>query len=781
MAGPLTPRLKPSRTTFQEELVRASRFRRALVGTALGALVLSMLPAAGALADGHAVDFSEVCEGADDATFPDIGSTHADAISCMNAYTDAQGDPIIRGFEDGTFGTQDNIERQQFASLVYRFATVANPDLDVPDGDHPFTDVTSTTHDPAIEALYNLGLVDGTTATTFSPNDDLTRSQAAGIIFDAHVALGVDFDDEYPETDFTDLGTTFQAEIEALTAEGIIAGETSTTFGYSNPVERGQIATLLARSAQVLLDAGLWAGELPVDDPDFTNETFTDAPELVTVSRRGDNVLVYEFDANVTGEALEVITDGDDIVGYPGLRVYDEEGGIATPTEASITGNTIAARYTSDELGTSTRATARFDAAEGVTGLPSLEGAVFMQPTATPITADPFWPDLIAVDNYRTAPTQPDGTTPVQVDFTFGLDADDEGLQDAIDNDMLDDHVLDLLGIDPEDEGDADQFVLIGAQGSDYEGVDFDQTVITDSAATFTIEFDAEPADLPESQLRRGLFEFIGDADTAVADTDVLWLAENYGVTGGETVDPDLVQVTREDATTYRFVFDQPVSAVGDDLTAASFNVYSADGNVFDAHAVQRTNIPDEDASVVYASINDEPGSATGNPLDTDAGDNPPVGAFVSADAVVGTTIGAGANQPDQVNLELPAPDVDEVEAGATGYLDIESVTRRLNTVTGQYSVVFTFSDDSTPQGGDVAFDLYDEGGTQFRAVRNVPTGTGSVTFSPGEEFDQDQILAAVVGAVETETPEAGASAGQDATGITVASEGAVQIGDDEF
>ena len=232
--------------------MRVTRAKRALIGTVTGAMVLGLLPAGAAFAD---INFSEVCEGAESAGFTDSGVTHRDAIDCMAAYD------VVRGTSATTYGTTTDISRQQFASLVARFAVAAVPDLEIPTEDDPFTDVVSSTHGPSINALWNLGLIDGTSATTFSPNATLTRGQAATILFNAHVALGVEFPEDN-DSDFTDLGDTHRDAIEALNAAEIFVGQSATVFGYSNPIQRGQIASALARSAQVLLDNDIWESTL---------------------------------------------------------------------------------------------------------------------------------------------------------------------------------------------------------------------------------------------------------------------------------------------------------------------------------------------------------------------------------------------------------------------------------------------------------------------------------------------------------------------------------------
>ncbi len=249
------------------------RAKRMLVTAATGALVLSLFPAATAFAD-----TADVCENAPDAGFSDAGTTHADNIDCMSAYG------IGQGYGDGTYGTFDPLTRGQAATLIYKFAQVATDGAIEDDIDEtdpvPFTDM-GTTHAAGISALYRLDLVAGTTTTTYSPNAAITRAQYATILYNAHVALGTDFEASYT-TNFTDIEGSIHADaIAALEGEDVISGTTTTTYTPAGFITRGANASLLALSAGLLDEAGLWlADRLPAP----TNQTFMVTPADAAVN-----------------------------------------------------------------------------------------------------------------------------------------------------------------------------------------------------------------------------------------------------------------------------------------------------------------------------------------------------------------------------------------------------------------------------------------------------------------------------------------------------------------
>ncbi len=92
---------------------------------------------------------------------------------------------VIQGTGDGTFRPYDTVTRAQFAAMIVR--AVAPPATVV----EPFEDVYSTDwFQGYVASLYAAGLVSGTTPTTFSPGLGLPRAQAMTLIMRA---LGYQF------------------------------------------------------------------------------------------------------------------------------------------------------------------------------------------------------------------------------------------------------------------------------------------------------------------------------------------------------------------------------------------------------------------------------------------------------------------------------------------------------------------------------------------------------------------------------------------------------------
>ncbi|RYI28837.1 S-layer homology domain-containing protein [Bacillus infantis] len=88
---------------------------------------------------------------------------------------------IFNGYGDGRFGPNDKITRAQMAStLIKAFDFIY---MDFRWGDTPFKDLDRlASHRESVYTLYKLGITSGTSETTFSPNDPITRAQAAVLI-----------------------------------------------------------------------------------------------------------------------------------------------------------------------------------------------------------------------------------------------------------------------------------------------------------------------------------------------------------------------------------------------------------------------------------------------------------------------------------------------------------------------------------------------------------------------------------------------------------------------
>jgi Tol biopolymer transport system component len=117
-----------------------------------------------------------------------------------------------------------------------------------PTGATGFTDVSGSSFAAAdIACIFGLGITTGTSATTYSPGDNVTREQMAAFLARLWRALG----EVCPTgaTGFTDVsGSSFAAaDIACIFGLGITTGTSATTYSPGDNVTREQMAAFLAR------------------------------------------------------------------------------------------------------------------------------------------------------------------------------------------------------------------------------------------------------------------------------------------------------------------------------------------------------------------------------------------------------------------------------------------------------------------------------------------------------------------------------------------------------
>ena len=106
-----------------------------------------------------------------------------------------------------------------------------------------FADIAGNTHAANIEAIAAAGITKGCTTVQYCPNNSVTRGQMAAFL---NRALGLP---SAPSAGFVDtIGHTFEDDIDRVAAAGITQGRTPTTYGPEDPVTRGQMAAFLARA-----------------------------------------------------------------------------------------------------------------------------------------------------------------------------------------------------------------------------------------------------------------------------------------------------------------------------------------------------------------------------------------------------------------------------------------------------------------------------------------------------------------------------------------------------
>jgi len=160
---------------------------------------------------------------------------------------------ITRGTTATTFSPGLPVTRGQMGSFLARLWTVTDRFCPT-SGAASFGDVpASSTHVDNIDCISVLGITQGTTATTYSPNKSVARGQMASFLARFWRATGRSCPTS-GALSFSDVSesSTHADNIDCMSALGITRGTTATTFSPGLPVTRGQMASFLARFHQAL-------------------------------------------------------------------------------------------------------------------------------------------------------------------------------------------------------------------------------------------------------------------------------------------------------------------------------------------------------------------------------------------------------------------------------------------------------------------------------------------------------------------------------------------------
>ena len=175
--------------------------------------------------------------------FTDVGDGryYAAGVTCLH------GMGITHGTSPTTFSPDAGMTRGQMAAVLAR-TLLAVGDDSVCQGTHPFTDVAGDRfyhHD--VGCLYRLGITTGTSPTTFSPEQFVTRGQMAAFLSRLHGELiGGSCQGEHNFTDVSE--SAFYADaVGCIATLGVTTGTSSTTFSPDQIVTRGQMAAFLTR------------------------------------------------------------------------------------------------------------------------------------------------------------------------------------------------------------------------------------------------------------------------------------------------------------------------------------------------------------------------------------------------------------------------------------------------------------------------------------------------------------------------------------------------------
>ncbi len=308
------------------------------------AMVASIMVIGAAPASAAVVDTSATCPSSTpSAGFTDIAAYSAAQQLAINCLADYE---ITQGTTATTYSPQMDVSRWQMALFLTRQAEVHG--LTLGNGSSQgFTDIAAypAATQVAINQLAQLDITQGTTATTYSPADPVTRWQMAlfltRLLDKAGYTLGSGV-----SQGFTDIGAypaSTQIAINQIAQAGVSEGFTATTFGPGQNTSRVQMASFLTRTlaAGGVLPTG--HGFVVTDFNTTTNViTYDDAGTTRTVNYTGGTAFSVDG-ASVSVGVFEANLSIGDLIAFSGtsfaLTNVTPNSGLVNNVD--LTGNTF--------------------------------------------------------------------------------------------------------------------------------------------------------------------------------------------------------------------------------------------------------------------------------------------------------------------------------------------------------------------------------------------------------------------------------------------------------
>ena len=158
---------------------------------------------------------------------------------------------LMDGVGDGQFTPHATTNRAMVVTILYRLA--GEPDVS---GDLGFTDVApGLWYTDAVTWAAEKGIVNGISATEFSPSGDLTREQLATVLYRYAESMGYDVSASVDLSGFPDAGDIQSYATKALSwavAAGLLQGFEDDSLQPQSTATRAQIATILMRFCETV-------------------------------------------------------------------------------------------------------------------------------------------------------------------------------------------------------------------------------------------------------------------------------------------------------------------------------------------------------------------------------------------------------------------------------------------------------------------------------------------------------------------------------------------------
>ncbi|MGN7408123.1 S-layer homology domain-containing protein [Sporosarcina sp. SAFN-010] len=164
-------------------------------------------------------------------SFKDVSSNYKESVNYL------VDNGIAKGTSDTTFGTTSNISRGDAAVMIANALKLDTANAK----DAGFQDLNSRV-EGAVNAIVEAKIASGKTATKFDPAAYITRQEMAKMLANAYDLKSTS------KADFKDVNANWIDYVSALKEAGITLGTSETTFSPTNNLTRGEFALFVFRA-----------------------------------------------------------------------------------------------------------------------------------------------------------------------------------------------------------------------------------------------------------------------------------------------------------------------------------------------------------------------------------------------------------------------------------------------------------------------------------------------------------------------------------------------------
>lgn len=162
---------------------------------------------------------------------------------------------LLNGTSETTFSPDTGMTRGMFVTALGRLAGIDPADYST----GKFTDVKADAdYAPYVNWAASKGIVSGTTDTTFASDSQITREQMAVILKNYTAKLGYTIPKTLKAVTFADnakISSQAKEAVKSMQQAGILAGKTNNRFDPKGTATRAEVATVLRRFVEIIIDS----------------------------------------------------------------------------------------------------------------------------------------------------------------------------------------------------------------------------------------------------------------------------------------------------------------------------------------------------------------------------------------------------------------------------------------------------------------------------------------------------------------------------------------------